>query len=120
MLARFSSKPVLGMRLAHAEIAQVAPGSLTLAFGDKPTADAVERSRKEVEEVVSSVFGQPTRIDVTVGTNGAPAVLRSEVGLENDAISADKKKREAEARQHPLIQKAQDVFNTSLKEVKTP
>jgi hypothetical protein len=47
-------------------------------------------------------------------------VLRSAVGAESDAAAADKKRRETEARQHPLIQKAQDIFNAPLKEVKTP
>ncbi len=122
VLARFESKPMLGARLAHAEVMDLAPGAITLAFPDKYTADVVEKSRKEIEEAASAVLGQPTKINFTVGaaTRGAPAVLRSEVGVETDAATADRKNREAEARQHPLIQKAQDVFNTALKEVKTP
>jgi hypothetical protein len=55
-----------------------------------------------------------------VAANSVPTLVRSEVGAESDAVAADKKTREAEARQHPLIQKAQDIFNASLKEVKTP
>jgi hypothetical protein len=45
--------------------------------------------------------------------------MRSEVGKENDAAAADRKSREQEARQHPLIRSAQDVFGASLKEIKT-
>jgi DNA polymerase-3 subunit gamma/tau len=122
VLARFESKPMLGARLAHAEVMDLAPGAITLAFPDKYTADVVEKSRKDIEEAASSVLGQPTKINFTVGggARGAPAVLRSEVGVETDAATADRKNREAEARQHPLIQKAQDVFNAALKEVKTP
>jgi DNA polymerase-3 subunit gamma/tau len=121
IVARFESKPVLGARLAHAEVQDFSSGAITLAFPDKYTADAVEKSRKEIEDAAAAVLGQPARFTFVVGAAGAaPAVLRSEVGAENDAISQDRKKREAEARQHPLIQKAQDVFNTALKEVKTP
>ncbi|MDB4983018.1 MAG: polymerase subunit gamma and tau, partial [Myxococcales bacterium] len=122
VLARFESKPMLGARLAHAEVLGLVPGAITLAFPDKYTADVVEKSRKDIEEAASSVLGQPTKVNFTVGatTRGAPAVLRSEVGVETDAATADRRNREAEARQHPLIQKAQDVFNAALKEVKTP
>jgi DNA polymerase III subunit gamma/tau len=122
VLARFESKPMLGARLAHAEVMDLAPGAITLAFPDKYTADVVEKSRKDIEEAASAVLGQPTKINFTVGGagRGAPVVLRSEVGVETDAATADRKNREAEARQHPLIQKAQDVFNAALKEVKTP
>jgi hypothetical protein len=46
--------------------------------------------------------------------------LRSEAGTEADAVHADRQKREAEARQHPVIRRAQDVFGAALKEIKTP
>ena len=38
---------------------------------------------------------------------------------ETDAAAADRQAREAEARQHPLIRRAQDVFGAALKEIKT-
>ncbi len=120
MLARFESKPLLGGRLAHANVTSFQSGTLALTFPDKYTADAVEKSRKDIEDAIASVVGQPTKVSFGVAANGAPTVLRSEVGTETDALAADRKRREAEARQHPTIQKAQDVFNTLLKEVKTP
>jgi DNA polymerase-3 subunit gamma/tau len=120
VLGRFESKPLLGGRLAHANVTSFQAGTLALTFPDKYTADAVEKSRKDIEDAVASVVGQPTKVSFGVSANGAPTVLRSEVGTETDAIAADRKRREAEARQHPTIQKAQDVFNTLLKEVKTP
>jgi len=95
-------------------------GILTLAFAEKRDADVVERSRKDLEEVVSVVVGHPTKVLLVAQLAGAPALLRSEVSLDLDAAMADRKSREAEARQHPIIQKAQDVFGASLKEVKTP
>jgi hypothetical protein len=118
VLSRFESKPVLGSRLAYAGVTALDRGTLTLAFPDKYTADAVEKSRKDLEEAVSAVVGQPTKVVLVTGA--APAILKSEASAESDALAADKKRRETEARQHPLIQKAQDVFNAALKEVKTP
>jgi DNA polymerase-3 subunit gamma/tau len=118
VLARFESKPVLGSRLAYAGVTAFERGTLTLSFPDKYTADAVDKSRKDLEDAVSAVVGQPTKVVLVTGA--APAILKSEASTESDAVTADKKRREAEARQHPIIQKAQDVFNASLKEVKTP
>jgi DNA polymerase-3 subunit gamma/tau len=121
VLATFEEKrPRLGAQLAHAEVSAMSPGSLTLAFPDKFAADQAEKARGQIEEVVSTALGQPTRIAFGVGArSGAAAVLKSEVGAESDALSADRKNREAEARQHPLIRQAQDVFNAPLKEIKT-
>jgi len=121
VLARFEKKPSLGMFLANAHVKSFEGGNLTLAFADRRDLDAVEKARKDVEEVVSAVMGagQPIRKTLRVEAAG-PALVRSEVSVETDAAAADKKRRETEARQHPIIQKAQDVFNASLKEVKTP
>ena len=41
------------------------------------------------------------------------------VAVEQEAQASDRKNRESEARQHPMIKKAQDVFGVSLKEIKT-
>jgi DNA polymerase-3 subunit gamma/tau len=118
VLARFDTKPVLGSRLAYAGVTAFERGTLTLSFPDKYTADAVEKSRRDLEEAVAAVVGQPTKVVLVTGA--APTLLKSEASAESDAALEDRKRREAEARQHPIIQKAQDVFNASLKEVKTP
>ncbi len=54
-----------------------------------------------------------------VGAAANGSAVRSQVGQQNDAASADRLAREAEARQHPLIRSAQDVFGAALKEIKT-
>ncbi|HVR01527.1 MAG TPA: DNA polymerase III subunit gamma/tau [Polyangia bacterium] len=120
VLARFATKPVLGSRLAYASVTAFENGALTLAFPDKYTADAVDKSQKELEEAVSSVVGQPTKVVLVTAAASVPTILKSEASVDRDAAAADKKSREVEARQHPIIQKAQDVFGASLKEVKTP
>jgi DNA polymerase-3 subunit gamma/tau len=118
VLASFESKPVLGMRLANADVTSFEAGTLTLAFADRFEVDKVEKARKDIEDAVAAVVGQPTRVVFVVGGATTPALVKSAVGSDLDAVAAERKSREVEARQHPLIQKAQDVFNTSLKEIK--
>jgi DNA polymerase-3 subunit gamma/tau len=122
VLAGFEAKrPRIAGLLAHAEVATLAPGAVTLAFPDKYTADQVEKVRGDVEAALSEALGQSTRVTFTVGASPAQSAtaVRSEVGQQNDAAAADRRARENEARQHPRIRSAQDVFGAALKEIKT-
>jgi len=127
ILTTFEAKrPRLAGLLAHAEVASMTTGAVTLVFPDKYTSDQTEKSRGEVEASISEALGQATRVTFSVGgsangstvrTNGT--TVRSEVGQQSDAAAADRKARENEARQHPRIRNAQDVFGAALKEIKT-
>jgi hypothetical protein len=122
ILATFEAqRPRLAGVLAHAEVRELVPGRVTLAFSDRFGADSVEKARADIEQALTAAFGQQTRLTVNLGaaSSGPPAVLRSEVGAENDALASDRKSRENEARQHPIVRKAQDVFGAGLKEIKT-
>jgi len=120
VLAAFEAKgPRLASLLAHAEVVSLSANELTLGLGSKRDADVAEKSRAEIEQVTSATLGRPMRIAFSVGAPAA-SVLRSEVGSETDAANADRQNREAEARQHPAIRRAQDVFGAALKEIKTP
>ena len=77
-----------------------------------------EHNRSEIEAAVSEALGRATRITFTVGSRG-DAAIRSQVGAETEAAVADRKTREQEARQHPVIRRAQDLFGAALKEIKT-
>ena len=119
VLAAFEKKSFsLGAMLAHSDVVSLEGGAITLAFPQRYDADRAERNRAEIEAVVSSVLGRPTKLTITTAAPAA-AAIRSEVGQETDAATADRRAREAEARQHPLIRRAQDVFGASLKEIKT-
>ena len=109
----------LGAMLAHADVVSLVPGALTLSFSQKRDAERAEREAAEIEAVASSVLGKPSKLNVIVGAHRNGTAVRSEVGQQNDAVAADRLAREAEARQHPLIRSAQDVFGTALKEIKT-
>jgi DNA polymerase-3 subunit gamma/tau len=127
ILTTFEAKrPRLAGLLAHAEVASMTSGAVTLVFPDKFTSDQTEKSRGEVEASISEALGQATRVTFSVGgsANGTAvrsngATVRSEVGQQSDAAAADRKARETEARQHPRIRNAQDVFGAALKEIKT-
>jgi hypothetical protein len=111
--------PRLAALLAHAEVVSLSPGEVTLAFGSKQEADRADKARAEIEQVTSATLGRPMKVTLSVGAPST-SVLRSEVGSEAAAASADRQNRETEARQHPVIRRAQDVFGAALKEIKTP
>jgi hypothetical protein len=111
-------RPALGALLAHAEVASFAPGAVTLAVRDKLALARAEKARAEIEAAISEVLGSPTRLAFTLGQR-SDAAVPSAVGVEAGAASADRKLREQEARQHPVIRSAQDLFGAALKEIKT-
>jgi signal transduction histidine kinase len=119
VLTSIESKSMrLGALLAHAAVASFAAGTVTLAFPDKRNADSAEKDRALIETALSSVLGRAGRVAFTVGAR-PDAAVRSAVARETDADLADRKVRETEARQHPVIRRAQDVFGAPLKEIKT-
>jgi DNA polymerase-3 subunit gamma/tau len=133
-------RPRLAALLAHAEVGELAAGRLSLLFRDRADTAAAEKARAEIEQAVTAGFGQSVVLvmrsadaakagagaatgsgssgPAVMGDRPAPAI-RSEVAVEADALSIDRKNREAEARQHPMIKKAQNLFGASLKEIKT-
>jgi hypothetical protein len=120
ILATFEKKSMsLGAMMAHADVVSMTPGMVKLSFAQKRDADRAERDAAEIEAVISSVLGRPTKLGVVAGAPANGTAVRSEVGQEVDAAAADRKVRENEARQHPRIRNAQDVFGAALKEIKT-
>jgi hypothetical protein len=111
---------MLAAALDHGEIAEWAAGRLVLLLPDKLTLDQVEKNRKDVERAIAAVSGEPTQLVLRQGTPSGASAVRSEVGREADATLADQRKRESEARQHPMIKKAQELFGVSPREIKTP
>jgi DNA polymerase-3 subunit gamma/tau len=119
VLSTFESKAVrLASLLAHAEVVSLGAGDLTLSFTSKGEADVADKARAQIEQGASAALGRSIKLTIASGPP-AGAVLRSEAGSEGDAVAADRKHREQEARQHPVIRRAQDVFGAALKEIKT-
>jgi DNA polymerase-3 subunit gamma/tau len=120
VMAAFEAKgPRLASLLAHAEVASLSSSELKLSFESKRDAELAEKARSDIEQGASATLGRSLKVTITVGAPAA-AALRSEAGSEADAATADRQNREAEARQHPVIRRTQDLFGAALKEIKTP
>jgi DNA polymerase-3 subunit gamma/tau len=115
-------RPRIGALLANASVLEVDATKLVLGFGDRADVEAAERLRADIEQALGAEMGTGSPIRLVVkqdqASNSAP-MIRAEVSEEADALSADKRKREQEARQHPIIQKAQDLFGVGIREIKT-
>jgi DNA polymerase-3 subunit gamma/tau len=116
----FEDRAMLAAALDHGEVVEWGGGKLVLVLPDKLTLDQVEKHRKDVEKAVAAVSGETSQLVLRQGTPSGASAVRSEVGREADATLADHKRREAEARQHPMIMKAQELFGVSPREIKTP
>ncbi len=116
----FEDRVTVKAALDHAQVLEWADGKVTVALPDKLTLDQVERNRKEIEKMLGEIAGITVQLTVRQGVPMAAPVLKSEVGREADAAVADQRRRESEARQHPMIKKAQELFGVSAREIKTP
>ena len=72
---------------------------------------------RDVEIVVSKVAG--TTLKSQNGHASAPAAQGSLHARDVERASADRAEREAESRAHPVVRAAQDVFGSTLQEIKT-
>ena len=116
----FSHRPSIAAALDHATVAKWEGGQVSLLFDQKFALDQTAKSKTEIERILSQITGSPTHIVLQVGAAGAGnALVRSEVGREAEAAQAEQHQRESEARQHPMIRKAQELFGTVPKEIKT-
>ncbi len=83
--------------------------------------DRLEKDRAVVEAALREVTGAPTALELKLGAGtGGSAAVASEMAREADAMEKDRARREQEARQHPMIRKAQELFGVSAREVKLP
>ena len=116
----FGHRPSIAAALDHAEVGSWVGGQVTLLFDQKFALDQTAKSKVEIERVLSQITGSPTHISLEVGAAQAgKALVRSEVGREAEAAQAEQNLRESEARQHPMVRKAQELFGTAPKEIKT-
>jgi len=116
----FGHRPSIAAALDHAEVGSWVGGQVTLLFDQKFALDQTAKSKVEIERILSQITGSPTHISLEIGAAQAgKALVRSEVGREAEAAQAEQNLRESEARQHPMVRKAQEIFGTAPKEIKT-
>jgi len=114
----FGHRPVVAAALDHAEVVSWESGTVTLQFVQRFALDQTAKFKSEIERCLTKLTGTTTRVDLKMASSQGPALLRSEVGREADAAQIDQNQRETEARQHPMIRKAQELFGVSPKEIK--
>ncbi len=115
-------RPRMAALLAHAELGHAAEGTIGLVFEDAYAVEQAEKARAEIEQALAAEWGRAVRLTLSVAgaaSAGPPPLARSEVAVEADALAADRRRRESEARQHPMIRRAQDLFGVSAREIKT-
>jgi DNA polymerase-3 subunit gamma/tau len=112
-------RPSIGALLAHAHVAALDGSKITLAFGDRGEAERAEKVRGELEQALVRLSGRTVRVAVVQDSGIKAPAISSDVVSEARALNEDRKKRELEARRHPLVQKAQDVFGVPIREIKT-
>jgi DNA polymerase-3 subunit gamma/tau len=120
----FVGRPALAAALDHADVGDFSDGRLTLVFDGKFTMDQAEKARADIERALTEAAGTPVRLQLRHGQSaaqgtGAP-VLRSEVSREAQQLADDQRRRQEEARQHPMIKRAQELFGATPREIKTP
>ena len=117
-------RPRIGALLANASVLELDDVKLVLGFANRADLEAAERARADVEQVLAAEIGASMRLflksDTGTGTvAGAGPLIRAQASEEADLLAADKRKREQEARQHPIVQQAQDLFGAAIREIKT-
>jgi len=116
----FGHRPAIAAALDHAEVTAWEGGQINLVFDQKLALDQTARARAEIERVLSQIAGSPTRIALALrAADPGAALLRSGVDREAEATASEQRQRESEARQHPMIRKAQELFGVAPKEIKT-
>ena len=112
-------RPRIASLLASANVLEIDATKVVLGFSDQVDIENTERARAEIEAALNAQLGGPVRLfaKLTRGTDAVP-VVRAETLDEADALQADRRRREKEAREHPLIQKAQDLFGAPIREIK--
>jgi DNA polymerase III subunit gamma/tau len=116
----FGHRPAVAAALDHAEVGGWEGGAVSLQFSQKFALDQTARFKAEVERALTQITGTATRVELTMATGKVLPMVRSQVGREAEAAQVDQHQRETEAREHPMIRKAQELFGVAPKEIKTP
>ena len=117
---RLQDRPALAAALDHASIESWKEGRLVLLFGEKLLVDQVEKSRPFLEEVLLEITALRTTIELKVGGGVRVAVVPSQAWREAESAASERKRREEEARSHPIIRKAEALFGVAPREIKVP
>ena len=119
---RLQERPALAAALDHAALESWEPSRVVILLPEKLLLDQTEKHRRFIEQALADLTGGPVTFIVKQGGGAgiSPAVVASEMAREAERAERDRKLRVDEARQHPMIQKAQELFGVSPREIKVP
>jgi DNA polymerase-3 subunit gamma/tau len=117
LLLRVQSRPALAAALDHAALEAWEPGRVALSFADRLPMEQTEKNRKLMEDALLDLSGVPTTLQLKMGA-GAKPLLAAESVKQAESQASDRQRREEEARRHPMIRKAEEVFGISAREIK--
>jgi hypothetical protein len=110
-------RPALAAALDHAAVEAWDPGRVVLSFADRLPMDQTEKARAYIETALTDLCGTPTTLQLKMGAGARPMVAAESVQkAENQA--SERQRREEEARRHPMIRKAEEVFGIAAREIK--
>jgi DNA polymerase III subunit gamma/tau len=115
---RFEGRPALAAALDHAAVESWKNGQLSLLFNDKLMLEQIEKNRRALEDALVELTGGPTSLRLQLQAFSGPPLVPAETTREADSAAQDRRRREDEARQHPIIRKAQELFGVSPREIK--
>lgn len=114
---RLQDRPALATALDHAAVESWEPNRVSILLPDKLLLDQTEKNRRYIEQALAEQTGAPVTFLCKLGKGSGP-VPGSEVSREAETAEKDRRLRVDEARKHPMIQKAQELFGVSPREIK--
>jgi DNA polymerase III subunit gamma/tau len=110
--------PLLASALETAEVESIDQDVIRLRMSESFQMGQVESARARLEALFEKVLGQAMRLQVRLGEGQAPAVVPARARVEADMAEQHRLKLETEAREHPMVRKAQDLFHAGVTGVK--
>jgi DNA polymerase III subunit gamma/tau len=115
---RMQERPALAAALDHAAVDAWEAGKVVLSFADRLPMEQTEKGRKLIEAALVDLCGAPTTLHLKMGSGAKVPVVRAETVQQAESQASDRQRREEEARRHPMIRKAEEVFGISAREIK--
>ena len=110
--------PLLASALESAAVEAIDPDAIRLRMGESFQMAQVESARTRLEALFEKVVGRPMRLQVRLGESQTPVAVPARARVEADQAEQHRLKLETEAREHPMVRKAQDLFHAGVTGVK--
>jgi hypothetical protein len=108
----------------NARVISFSETAIELGFGSDYTLAEMAKGPEQVDVVTAvaqELSGKPTRVSVKILSDAESATLpsRSTVDERRAKVDDERRRREAEAREHPMTRLVLETFGGSIKEIKT-